>query len=45
LIDAKGTIRWIYRNRDYRVRATVADDLTQIRKIQQTSSAKAGGAQ
>ena len=42
LIDAKGTIRWIYRNSDYRVRATVADDLEQIRKIQESSSTTGG---
>ena len=34
LIDTTGTIRWIYRNPDYRVRATVADDLAEIRKLQ-----------
>jgi peroxiredoxin len=34
LIDATGTIRWIYRNPDYRVRKTVADDLAEIRKLQ-----------
>lgn len=34
LIDATGTIRWIYRNPDYRVRATVAEDLAEIRKLQ-----------
>ena len=33
LIDASGTIRWIYRNPDYRVRKTVADDLAEIRKV------------
>ena len=43
LIDAKGTIRWIYRNSDYRVRATVADDLAEIRKIQ-PSGPTTGGA-
>lgn len=34
LSDASGTIRWIYRNPDYRVRKTVADDLAEIRKLQ-----------
>jgi peroxiredoxin len=34
LIDASRTIRWIYRNPDYRVRKTVADDLAEIRKLQ-----------
>ena len=34
LIDSSGTIRWIYRNPDYRVRSTVEEDLTQIRKLQ-----------
>lgn len=34
LIDGSGTIRWIYRNPDYRVRKTVADDLAEIRKLQ-----------
>lgn len=33
LIDASGTVRWIYRNPDYRVRATVADDLAEIGKL------------
>lgn len=33
LIDATGTIRWIYRNPDYTVRATVTDDLAEIRKL------------
>ena len=34
LIDASGTIRWIYRNPDYRVRKTVTEDLAEIRKLQ-----------
>jgi peroxiredoxin len=34
LIDATGTIRWIYRNPDYRIRKTVAEDLAEIRKLQ-----------
>lgn len=34
LIDASGTIRWIYRNPDYRIRKTVADDLAEIRRLQ-----------
>lgn len=42
LIDATGTIRWIYRNPDYRVRLTVADDLAEIRKIERSSSADGG---
>lgn len=42
LIDAKGMIRWIYRNSDYKVRATVADDLEEIRKVQQSGPATGG---
>ena len=42
LVDANGTIRWIYRNNDYRIRATVADDLAEIRKIEQNPSANGG---
>jgi peroxiredoxin len=34
LIDASGKIRWIYRNPDYRIRKTVAEDLAEIRKLQ-----------
>ncbi len=33
LVDKTGNIRWIYRNRDYRVRATVADDLEHIKEL------------
>src|SRR5512146_773827 len=33
LMDKNGIIRWIYRNVDYRVRASVADDLEQIKKL------------
>jgi len=33
LVDRNGIIRWIYRNADYRVRATVADDLEHIRRL------------
>ena len=33
LVDKNGTIRWIYRNADYRVRASVADDLAHIREL------------
>lgn len=34
LVDAAGRIEWIYRNPDYRVRSTVADDIAEIRKLQ-----------
>jgi|SRR5690348_13067095 peroxiredoxin len=43
LVDSSGTIRWIYRNPDYRVRATVEDDLAQIRKLQGNASAPGKG--
>ena len=43
LIDANGTIRWIFRNPDYKVRATVADDLAEIRKIQPSPAGTGGG--
>lgn len=33
LVDKNGVIRWIYRNTDYRVRASVADDLAHIREL------------
>lgn len=33
LVDRNGIIRWIYRNADYRVRATVADDLEHIKQL------------
>jgi peroxiredoxin len=33
LVDKNGIIRWIYRNSDYRVRASVADDLAHIREL------------
>jgi thioredoxin-dependent peroxiredoxin len=33
LLDKTGVIRWIYRNADYRVRATVADDLEHIKQL------------
>lgn len=33
LVDRSGVIRWIYRNADYRVRASVADDLAHIREL------------
>jgi thioredoxin-dependent peroxiredoxin len=33
LVDKNGVIRWIYRNVDYRVRASVADDLDHIREL------------
>jgi peroxiredoxin len=33
LVDKNGVIRWIYRNEDYRVRATVADDLEHIKEL------------
>lgn len=42
LIDANGTIRWIYRNPNYKLRATVAEDIEEIRKIQQSSSTGGG---
>jgi hypothetical protein len=42
LIDTNGTIRWIYRNPNYKVRATVADDLDEIRKIEESPSATGG---
>ena len=34
LVDKSGIVRWIYRNADYRVRASVADDLAHIRQLQ-----------
>jgi hypothetical protein len=34
LVDKNGIIRWIYRNADYRVRASVADDLEHIKGLQ-----------
>jgi len=34
LIDKTGTIRWIYRNPDYRIRSTVEEDLAEIRKLE-----------
>ena len=43
LIDASGTIRWIYRNPDYRVRSTVEEDLAQIRKIAGNAQPSAKG--
>ncbi len=33
LVDKNGVIRWIYRNLDYRVRASVADDLEHIKEL------------
>lgn len=42
LIDASGTIRWIYRNPDYRVRSTVEEDLVQIRKLQGSAASAPG---
>ena len=33
LVDKNGIVRWIYRNRDYRVRATVAEDLAHIKEL------------
>jgi thioredoxin-dependent peroxiredoxin len=33
LVDKNGIIRWIYRNTDYRVRASVADDLAHVREL------------
>ena len=33
LVDKSGVIRWIYRNADYRVRSTVADDLAHARGL------------
>ena len=42
LIDATGTIRWIYRNPDYRVRSTVEEDLAQIRKLQGSAAPAPG---
>jgi|SRR5579864_2535215 len=33
LVDKNGVIRWIYRNADYRVRASVADDLAHAREL------------
>jgi thioredoxin-dependent peroxiredoxin len=33
LVDKTGIIRWIYRNADYRIRASVADDLAHIREL------------
>ena len=33
LVDKNGVIRWIYRNADYRVRASVADDLEHIKEL------------
>ena len=43
LIDATGTIRWIYRNSDYRVRSTVEEDLAQIRKLAGNAQPSAKG--
>lgn len=43
LIDANGTIRWIYRNPDYRVRSTVKEDLAQIRKLQDNAQPSGKG--
>jgi peroxiredoxin len=43
LIDANGTIRWIYRNPDYRVRSTVEEDLAQIRKLAANAQPSAKG--
>ena len=43
LIDASGTIRWIYRNPDYRVRSTVEEDLAQIRKLQDNAQPSGKG--
>lgn len=45
LIDATGTIRWIYRNPDYRVRSTVEEDLAQIRKLQGSAAPATGKGQ
>ena len=33
LVDRNGVIRWIYRNADYRIRASVADDLDHIKEL------------
>ncbi|HET7749636.1 MAG TPA: redoxin domain-containing protein [Terriglobales bacterium] len=33
LVDKDGVIRWIYRNEDYRIRASVADDLQHIKEL------------
>jgi thioredoxin-dependent peroxiredoxin len=33
LVDKNGIIRWIYRTADYRVRASVADDLKHIKQL------------
>jgi peroxiredoxin Q/BCP len=33
LVDKTGVVRWIYRNADYRVRASVADDLAHAREL------------
>jgi len=33
LVDKNGVVRWIYRNADYRIRASVADDLAHIREL------------
>ena len=33
LVDKSGIVRWIYRNADYRVRASVADDLEHIKGL------------
>ena len=43
LIDTNGTIRWIYRNPDYRVRSTVEEDLAQIRKVTANAQPSAKG--
>lgn len=43
LIDATGTIRWIYRNSDYRVRSTVEEDLAQIRNLAGNAQPSAKG--
>jgi peroxiredoxin len=34
LIDKQGIIRWIYRNPDYRVRSSWAQDLAQAKKLE-----------
>lgn len=34
LVDRTGTIRWIHQATDYRVRATVAEDLAQAQAVQ-----------
>jgi peroxiredoxin len=34
LVDKNGIVRWIYRNADYRTRASVADDLAHARELQ-----------